>query len=104
MPEQRAAEPAAQRDRMRKAETEQRRGSIDLPARHDHQNDRHRIGPVHGPYPGRLNDLAGGRDVVVADCNAGHWLFRRWVDAFLYAGNRGSVTAPRVIESMPAVH
>src|ERR1700680_5149329 len=84
MPEQRAAEPATQRDRVRKAETEQRRSVVDLPSRHDHQDHRHRIDPVHNADPRRLNDLCrGGYGMLVAGYKAGHggflafpWLFR----------------------------
>ena len=68
MPEQRAAEPAAQREAAGEAEIEQRRGVVDLPSRHDHQDHRNGVGPVQGPYPGRLNDFRrGGRGVLVAD-------------------------------------
>src|ERR1700755_2289941 len=73
MPQQRAAEPAAERDAVREAEGEQRRGVIGLPAGHDHQDHRDRVGPVHDPDPGRLDDfrrLAG--EMTVGCCKAGH--------------------------------
>ena len=72
MPEQRAAEPVAERDALGKLESEQRRGVVDLPSRHDHQDHRHRIDPVHGPDPGRLNDLGGG----------GYGVRRRWLQGW----------------------
>src|SRR6266436_1326495 len=73
MPEQRAAEPAAQRDAVREAEIEQRRGVIDLPARHDHQDHGDRVDPMHDPDPGRLNHFGGlDRGVMIRGCKAGH--------------------------------
>src|SRR6185503_7457103 len=76
MPEQRAAEPAAQRDARGETETEQRRGVIDLPSRHDHQHHREGVGPVHGPHPGRLDDFRLGRGgLLVADCKGRHGCF-----------------------------
>jgi hypothetical protein len=43
-----------------KLKVEQRRGVVDLPSRHDHQNHREGVGPVQRPHPGRLDDFGLG--------------------------------------------
>ncbi|MGY4432005.1 hypothetical protein ACVWWO_004482 [Bradyrhizobium sp. F1.13.1] len=73
VPEQSAAEPAAERVVARKAETEQRRGVVDLPTRQDHQDHGEGVDPVHDPDPGRLDHFGrGGADLLVGDSEARH--------------------------------
>src|SRR5260370_40268849 len=107
MPEQRAAEPAAKGDIARELETEQRRGVIDLPSRHDHQDNRDGIDPVHGTDPRRLDHFCrGDRGMLVAGCKAGHISSLAVpflnVDIGLYAGKRCFVTAIMAIKLRPA--
>jgi hypothetical protein len=59
MPEQRAAEPAAERDVPREGEAEQRRRVVDLPARADHDQHRQRIDPVCHAHPDWVDDFTG---------------------------------------------
>src|SRR5450755_4370920 len=73
MPQQRTAKPAAERDAFREAEAKQRRGVVDLPARHDHHDHRHRVDPMHGSHPGRLDDPGRGHGLMTfGGCKAGH--------------------------------
>src|SRR5450631_282471 len=106
MPQQRATEPVAQGNRFCEFEGEQRRGVVDLPSRHDHQDHRHCIGPVHGADPGRLNDLCrGGYAALIAGCKAGHVsslaIPKLEVVNPLYAGTRGFVTAMGLSDRYP---
>ena len=55
MPKQRAGEPAAERDRARKGEGEQRRGVVDLPARADHHQHGDGVDPMRDAHPERMN-------------------------------------------------
>src|SRR5438552_10540218 len=71
MPEQRAHEPAAERNAAREYEREQRRGIVDFPAGPDHDEDGERVDPMSDPHPDRVDNLArrhGGADGAVLDC------------------------------------
>ena len=75
MPEQRTGKPAAERDRMREEQPpKQRRGVVDLPSGHDHQDHRDCIDPVRRPHPGRLkHDLGRGSGRrLISGGKAGH--------------------------------
>ena len=64
MPEQRAAQPLAERDVLGKFEAaEQRRGVVDLPAGADHHQDRQRIDPVAHAHPARVDGRVNPRTV-----------------------------------------
>src|SRR5262249_51340699 len=84
---QRAAEPAAERDRPRKAEVEQRRGVVDLPAGHDHDHHRHRVGPVTDAYPDRMDGLVrrcvGCAMLLLARCKGRHGFVRYRVSSII---------------------
>src|SRR6476659_5340756 len=104
MPEQRAAEPAAKRDGTRKAEVEQRRGVIDLPSRHDHQDHGKGVDPMQQTHPGRLDDLcrSGRGDLLFADGGGRHGCSLLKPVTSIYARNLICVTAMRAVGFMHA--
>src|SRR5262245_20348865 len=72
MPEQRTGEPTAKRDGGREGEVEQRRGVVDLPARHDHHNHRDRVDPMRDPHPDRMDQGLCGTRLIVVERGCGH--------------------------------
>ena len=56
VPEQRAGQPAAERDAGGKCEAEQRRGIVDLPSRPNHDQDGHRVDPVRDAHVERMDE------------------------------------------------
>src|SRR6185437_10516618 len=72
MPKQPAGKPAAKSDAAGKPETEQRRRIVNLPSRHDHQDHRHRVDPVHDPDPRRLHDFRRHCWGLGTGCKARH--------------------------------
>jgi hypothetical protein len=63
MPQQRAAQPTAQRDLSGEAEREDRRGVVDAPAAEHHEHQRDQVEPVAEPQPQRMYDF-----VILTHC------------------------------------